>query len=341
LGLIQNRVSSRSNEALLFITWAEDCSRSDSIAKRLGGISLMVYSPFWGSRYSTVFFKYLSQSFKTLKALFRHRPRVVLVMTPPVFACIPVWIYSKFTRARHIIDAHSGAFLDRRWTSILFLHKFFSRHAALTLVTSPFCAELVSGWGANTKIVSDVPVCFEEPRHPKLGGRMNMTFIGTFTRDEPLMEFLSAASQFQDIQFYVTGRLKDASPDVLNAAPKNVVFTDFLSNADYVGLLLASDAVICLTTEDHTMQRGAYEAVYLGKPVITSNFDLLRKSFHAGTIHVGNSPEEIALGIREMKQDLRKYQREVQQLRAEKLQRWDKVEQDLKCFFEMDRSLQS
>jgi len=170
---------------------------------------------------------------------------------------------------------------------------------------------------------------------------MNMTFIGTFTRDEPLMEFLSAASQFQDIQFYVTGRLKDASPGVLKAAPKNVVFTDFLSNADYVGLLLASDAVICLTTEDHTMQRGAYEAVYLGKPVITSNFDLLRKSFHAGTIHVGNSPEEIALGIREMKQDLRKYQREVQQLRAEKLQRWDKVEQDLKCFFEMDRSLQS
>ena len=293
----------------------------------------MVYSPSWGSRYSTVLFKYLSQSVKTLKVLFRHRPRVVLVMTPPVVACIPVWLYTKVTRARQIIDAHSAAFLDRRWTPILFLHKFFSRRAALTLVTSPFLAELVSAWGANAKIVSDVPVCFEKPRHTQLGGRMNMTFISTFTRDEPLTEFLCAAGQFQDIQFYVTGRLKDANPDVLKAVPKNVVFTDFLSNADYVGLLLASDAVICLTTEDHTMQRGAYEAVYLGKPVITSNFDLLRKSFHTGTIHVGHNPEEIALGILEMKHNLQKYQREVQELRIEKLHSWATVEQDLKCFF--------
>ena len=296
----------------------------------------MVYSPFWGSRYSTVVFKYLSQSFKTLKALFTHRPRVVLVMTPPVVACIPTWIYTKLTRAQYIIDAHSGAFLDKRWTSILFLHKFFSRHAALTLVTSEFWAELVSSWGANTKIVSDVPVCFEEPRYTKLQGRINMIFISTFTRDEPLREFLSAARQSPDIQFYVTGRLKDANPEVLNNAPKNVVFTDFLTNADYVGLLLASDAVICLTTADHTMQRGAYEAVYLGKPVITSNFGLLRKSFPAGTIHVGNNPEEIAFGILEMKHNLERYQREVQQLRVEKLHCWDKVEKDLKCFFALE-----
>src|SRR5262249_7896616 len=150
------------------ISWAENCSRSDSIAKRLGGQSYLIYSPFWGSRYSTVAFKYLSQSLKTLKVLFRERPRTVLVMTPPVIACISVWIYSKLTGAQYAIDAHSGAFVDKRWKSTLFLHRFFSRHAAVTLVTGEFLANIIRGWGGNAKIVRDVPVCFAEPRLPEL-----------------------------------------------------------------------------------------------------------------------------------------------------------------------------
>src|SRR5690242_17845843 len=100
---------------LAFVSWAEGCSRSDSIARRLGGVSFMIYSPFWGSRYSTIIFKYLSQTFKTLAVLFRYRPDVVMVMTPPVIACFPVWLYTKLTRAQYVIDAHSGAFIDERW----------------------------------------------------------------------------------------------------------------------------------------------------------------------------------------------------------------------------------
>lgn len=293
----------------------------------------MVYSPFWGSRYLTVVFKYFSQSVKTLKILFQYRPQIVLIMTPPVIACVPVWLYAKLTGAQYAIDAHSGAFLDRRWTSTLFMHRFFSRQAAVTLVTSRFLSQILLAWGGNTKIVSEVPICFPEPRRMKLKGNVNMTFISTFTRDEPLEAFLCAARQVQDMQFYVTGRLKDANPTLIGRAPKNVLFTDFLSNSDYVGLLAASDAVICLTTEDHTMQRGAYEAVYLGKPVITSNFEILRESFPSGTVHVDNTPNDIAEGIRLMRDNLDRYRREVEQLRSDKLERWRGVENDLKQLF--------
>jgi glycosyltransferase involved in cell wall biosynthesis len=323
----------RRRTDLVFISWGENCSRSDSIAERLGGKSFMIYSPFWGSRYSTVAFKYLSQTIKTLKILFQHRPQAVLIMTPPVIACVPVWLYAKLTGAQYAIDAHSGAFLDRRWTATLFIHKFFSRQAAVTLVTSRFLAQILLAWRGKTKIVSDVPICFAEPRHMKLKGNVNMTFISTFTRDEPLEAFLRAASQVGDVQFYVTGRLKDANPTLMERAPKNVIFTDFLSNSDYVGLLAASDAVICLTTEDHTMQRGAYEAVYLGKPVITSNFDILRESFPNGTVHVDNTPNDIAEGIRLMRDNLDRYRREVEQLRRQKLERWRQVEKDLNRIF--------
>jgi glycosyltransferase involved in cell wall biosynthesis len=237
------------------------------------------------------------------------------------------------TGARYVIDAHSGAFLDERWTRLLFVQRFFCRRAAVTFVTSPFWADLLTSWGANSKIVSDVPIYFAEPRSKSLKGRINMTFISTYTRDEPLKEFLAAVRHTPDIQFYITGRLKDADPEVLKLAPRNVAFTDFLSNEEYTGLLMASDAVICLTTGDHTMQRGAYEAVYLGRPVITSNTQLLKESFSAGAVHVGNTPEEMVHGIEEMKRNLKKYQMEVMQLRMEKLDRWQKVQEDLNRLF--------
>jgi glycosyltransferase involved in cell wall biosynthesis len=318
-----------TEQDLVFVSWSEDCSRSDSIAQRLGGKSFMVYSSFWGSRYSTVLFKYLSQSLKTLQLLFRHRPKIVFVMTPPVIACLPVWLYSKISGAKYCIDAHSGAFLDTRWTRLLFIHRFFSRQAAATLVTSEFLAGIVNQWKTRAVIVPDVPVCFAPPSSMKLKGKCNMVFVSTFTRDEPLEEFLRAAASIPDVQFYVTGRLKDADPAQLKQAPANVLFTDFLSKSDYTGLLLASDAVMCLTTEDHTMQRGAYEAVYLGKPVITSAFEILHTAFPKGTVHVGSTSKEIAQGIRRMKEGFSQYSSEVQELRSEKVARWRRVESQL------------
>lgn len=331
---LYSRASAQAGrQTLLFITWAENCSRSDSIAHRLEGKSYLIYSSFWGSRYTTVAFKYLSQSVKTLRILFRDRPQTVVVMTPPVIACIPVWIYAILTGAQYAIDAHSGAFLDKRWTWILFLHRFFSRQAVVTLVTSEFLAGIVHGWGAKAQIVADVPVCFAEPSATKLSAQWNMVFVGTFTRDEPLEAFLSAATQVPDVQFYVTGRLSDADPAVLRKAPANVRFTDFLSDSEYVGLLLACDAVICLTIEDHTMQRGGYEAIYLCKPVITSDFALLRQAFSRGAVHVSSDPVEIARGITEMKNNLERYRSEAEELRSTKLKCWHEVAGNLNRLF--------
>ncbi len=330
--MIVNESSDRKRQ-LVFITWAEDCARSDSIAKRLGGRPYLVYSPFWGSRYATALFKYFSQSIKTLRILFREQPQIVLIMTPPVIACIPVWIYAKLTGAQYAIDAHTSAFVDKPWKWALFIHRFFSRSAIFTIVTGEFLAGIVRQWGAKEKIVRDVPLYFAEPGKMQLAGEINMVFVSTFTRDEPLEAFLDAAAQVPDVHFYVTGRLKDAKVSLVRKASRNVTFTDFLSRSDYVGLLLASDAVICLTIADHTMQRGAYEAIYLSKPVITSDFKLLREAFPKGTVHVTSAPDDIARGIREMKMNLAKCRREAEELRLEKLNSWREVAADFNRSF--------
>ena len=322
--------SKKQRNSIVFVSWAPFCSRSDSIARHLQGQSFMIYAAFWGSHYSTILFKYLTQMIRTLWILARERPAAILVMSPPVLACVPVWLYTIFTRVRFVIDAHTAAFVDPRWTRVMFLHRFFSRRAAATIVTNSHLGNIVQGWGARATIVTDVPVYFAEPETVVLNGLVKMTLVSTFTKDEPLELFFKAAAAVPEVHFYVTGSYRKVDPILLQNKPSNVELTGFLPDAKYVGLLLSSDAIISLTTLDHTMQRGAYEAVYLGKPVITSNFKVLRESFSRGTIHVDNSEESIANGVRQMKNNLEQYQEEVLQLRSEKLRQWERRKIELR-----------
>lgn len=322
---------------VVFVSWAQDCSRSDGIARGLGGPSFMIYSPRWGSRYATILFKYLSQSTKTLSLLWRLRPRVVFVMTPPVFACLPVWLYALLRRGVFVIDAHSGAFLDPRWSGLLFLHEFFSRRAAATIVTNEHLKALVSGWNAPTVIVTDVPM--EQPPQPSSkppGAPSVMTMACTFAVDEPIAEFFEAARLLPDVTFHVTGNFKKYDPAVLERRPPNVRLTGFISRADYLKLVQGSDAVIALTTLDHTMQRAAYEAIYLGRPVVTSNFALLRQEFPLGTVHVDNTVESIREGIQRMRDSLPSYQAAALQLREQKMVRWVSARQKLQALTGLD-----
>jgi glycosyltransferase involved in cell wall biosynthesis len=229
------------------------------------------------------------------------------------------------SRIPYLVDAHTGAFVDERWQSTMFLHRFFSRRAATTIVTNSHLEAIVKSWGAESLIVADVPVCFAEPTKETLEGKFNMVFVSSFTKDEPLELFLQAAARLPQIHFYVTGDIKNADPSLIEGRPANVSFTGFLPDERYVGLLQASDAVICLTTFDHTMQRGAYEAVYLGKPVITSNFGVLREAFNKGAVHVDNTVEDMVRGVQNLLEDLEKYRDEVLRLRDEKLVRWEEV----------------
>jgi glycosyltransferase involved in cell wall biosynthesis len=324
---------------VLFISWALNCSRSDSIAQRLGGTSYMVYSPIWGSRYLTAPFKYACQSFSTLRLLFRERPTCVIVMTPPLIACLVVWVYARLMKAEYIIDAHTAAFVESPWDRILFLHGFFSRRALTTIVTNEHLKGIVESWRANATIVTDVPLCFAPPKPMSFNGKCTMTFVSSFTKDEPLAVFLEAARQLPDIQFLITGNVKDADAKIMAQKPANVDFTGYLPDSEYVGVLLASDAIISLTTEEHTMQRGAYEAVYLGKPVITSNTHVLRHAFDKGTVHVEPTVEGIRQGVRNMQQNRARYASEVGRLRAEKLERWNTTEEKLRAFTSLSQTV--
>jgi len=229
-----------------------------------------------------------------------------------------------------VIDAHTGAFLDPRWKRLLFLHKWFSKAARTTIVTNEYMFDVLRGWHCNAMIVRDVPVRFAQPAETQLEAGRNMTLVATFTRDEPIELFFQAAALLPEVRFHVTGDYRRAPPRILAAKPPNIHLTGFLSNEEYVGLLLASDAVLALTTMDHTMQRAAYEAMYLGRPVVTSNFDLLRRHFRKGSVHVDNRVEDIVAGVRRMYAELPRFQTEIQELRDERIREWSRTEAELR-----------
>jgi glycosyltransferase involved in cell wall biosynthesis len=125
-----------------------------------------------------------------------------------------------------------------------------------------------------------------------------------------------------DVNFYVTGKIGQSHSDVVDKAPPNIQFTDFLPDQAYYGLLNSAQAVMCLTKRNHTMQRGACEALSLGRPIITSDWPILRQYFRKGTVHVDNTSDGILQGVIEMKQHYSSYEEGIRELQSDQQREW-------------------
>jgi len=266
--------------------------------------------------------KYTYQAVETLRLLFRKRPRVVFVQSPPSFAALFVYLYCVLAKACFIVDAHSDAFLSPYWSRPHWMHRFLARKAVTTIVTNEHFQQQIRDWGGEAFVLRDVPTTFPTDGSYPLNGDFNVVVVNTFAGDEPLEEILDAAESMDRVQFYITGRMNRTPERIPAQPPANVHFTDFLPNDAYYALLNNSQAVLCLTTRDHTMQRGACEALSLGVPIITSDWPLLQQYFCKGTVHVDNTPAGIRRGVLQMRSEHERYRREIKELQVQQRQEW-------------------
>ena len=272
--------------------------------------------------------KYGYQTLATAALLARRRPGLVFVQSPPSLVVLVVALYGLVTGARYVVDAHSDALLSPWWTRPRWLHRLLARAALATVVTNEHFAGRLRGWGARSLVLRDIPASFPGAvaggQAPPAGdGSFHVVVVNTFASDEPLAEVLAAAGGLGGVTFHVTGDTRRADRGLLDAAPANVRFTGFLPDEEYYCLLRACDAVMCLTTRDHTMQRGACEALSLGRPVITSDWPLLRDYFHQGTVHVDNTVGGIRAGVERMRGEHDRYTREITVLQSQQHQEWE------------------
>ena len=310
--------------AVTYISWAPHCSRSDTTARELEGVSHMVYLSRLGSRPSTVWIKYLGQALRTWWILLRDRPEAVFVMTPPVVAGMVVFPYCAMRRIPFVVDAHTAAFLGPRWRHFQRLQHWLCRRAATTIVTNTHLAALLARNGSDATILADVPVKYPESTAPFDKSTFSVAVICSFDYDEPVEIIWDAARALPDVKFLVTGDPVKLSPALRDNVPGNLQLTGFLDNAAYGQLLREANVVMAVTDGKHKMLRGAYEAIYEGTPIVISDSPMLREEFDTGAILVENDAGLFAAAISEVQNNLEKYRRDARELRERKRKRWQR-----------------
>lgn len=313
----------------LFIGWLPRSRRSELLAQELGAeLHLFTRLRHRSPLHAPVRYPLLASD--TWRLLSDTRPSVVFVQNPPPVLPLVVWLFSLRYPLALVIDYHTAAF-GRAWLWMLPVQKFLARWAELNIVTNQHWQALVESWGGDTMILDDMPARFPIGNPYPVEGQANVAVISTFAPDEPLEAVVTAAADLPEVCFYVTGDSRRAPRSLLDKTPDNVTYTGFLPDDDYFGLLQSVDAVMALTTRDNTNQRGACEAVWLGKPLITSDWPVLRASFNLGTVHVPNTAEGIKAGVLKAVQESSTLSREMVQLQAARREAWRDVSRRLEA----------
>jgi glycosyltransferase involved in cell wall biosynthesis len=262
---------------------------------------------------------------KTAALLLRRRPRIVFVQSPPTPAVFLVVLYSRLTGGRFVVDAHSDAMLSPFWTRPRWLYRAVARRALATIVTNEHFAGTIRRAGGTALVIRDVPTTYAADGRVEVEEGFTVLVVSSFAPDEPVAKVMDAVGSLEGTVAYVTGDPRRAGASLLETAPDNVRFTGFLPNDRYYGLMGAVDAVVCLTTRDHTMQRGACEALWMRRPILTSDWPLLREYFSKGAVHVPPTTAAIRDGLEELRRNHLTYVEQIEQLRVERRREWQQA----------------
>ena len=306
----------------MFLAWVAYHRRSELLASAFDASMCYVYEGRTQGLLRTGL-RYLRQAAQSWRHLCAERPQVVIVQNPPIFAVLIAAAYTWRYRAAYLIDSHSGAFHSAKWGWSVWLHRLLSRRALLTLVHNQSQAAIVQRWACRYEVVAYTSGDYSMGQARPLEGNFNVVFVSTFSQDEPFSLVVEAAHRLPDVLFYISGDARKLAPAMRDCLPENCRLTGFLAYEDYVSLLKSADAILALTTRDHTLLMGGFEAVALDKPLITADWPVLVAYFDAGTVHVSLSADGIVQGVQQVRADYPRLQQEMQGLRSHLTAEWD------------------
>lgn len=286
--------------ATAFVSWSFVRGRSAEIASVVDGEAKSIYYSWMvGRRKWLVPFRYLLSSVHTLGYLIRRRPRAVITTLPPVFPGLVAWFYARISGARFVLDSHPSGFGrkgDTMSQRLLPVHRWLSRRADATMVTTPEWVEHVEGWGGHGIIVHEAPALLDVGPPPHDRDPFIALLVVVFSGDEPVAEVIEAVRGLDDVELRITGDTRRCDPALVEGAPDNVVFVGFLGPDDYRRAVEDAHVVIALTTEPTSVMRAAYEAVYARRPLVASDLPRIRELFEHAVL-VPNSTEGLRHGL--------------------------------------------
>ena len=306
----------------IFISWTAPASRTDLLVDTFKAESYHV-SYFLKNDLLYKLIRYVFATFETIYLLFNKKPKIVFLINQPVFLPMVVYICSRLRKFHYVIDSHSGLFNKRIWSFFIPIMKIIYRHSCLNIAHNNHDADIYKSWGVKTMVLGTEFYSDINSKNVDLATTKNIVVIGIFAPDEPIPEILQAAPDLPDVNFYITGPIDNAKKRGIIKWPKNVTLTDFLPRENFLGLVKSSDAAMILVETDNTMQRGAWEAMACGTPLIISDWEILRDTFPRGAIYVDNSKSSIIDGVRAFFDNIEQLKMEIINLRDEKGSLWN------------------
>jgi glycosyltransferase involved in cell wall biosynthesis len=278
------------------IAWSRFQPRTSALASALGGQARFINDGFTGSRFALPL-AYLVKSVRTWQVLSSDDPQTVLVITPPVFAPFVAWLWSVVHRRVLVVDCHTGAFHSSKWAWARPLHRWLLRRVRVVLLHTEELEALVSAWGARAMLFpDDLPSAVDASPQTGALGR-SVLIAGSFDSNEPVEMVIEAARLLPDVEFRFTGDAALLPARVRSAAPANVVLTGYLGYPVFLGELQAADVVGVFSTDPRIMNRAAFEAVGLGRPLVLSDLPGLRDRFGSAALFSENDPAKIAAAL--------------------------------------------
>ncbi len=273
---------------------------------------------------------------RTLQILHSRKPTILFVQNPSMILAAIACTYGIIFRTTVVVDRHTTFQLNKKVRltprNILFrlLHRYTIRFSSLTIVTNNYLADIVNSLKGTAFVLPDKLPLMEPSGHMAVKGRKNVLLISSFAADEPLTEVLSAMQDpsLADVYLYVSGNDKKLNQTIRAEAPRNVVFTGFLSDAEFINLIFEVDVIMALTTSEYCMLCGCYEAVSAMKPLITSDKMVLRDYFK-GALFVDNSCAGIANGLNTVLGDIETYRDQIGKLNTRLQKEWGNTYSEL------------
>jgi glycosyltransferase involved in cell wall biosynthesis len=278
--------------------------------------------------------RYMKSLLATARVLTTKNPSVLFVQNPSLVLALTAVVWGRLRGRPVIVDAHNAGLMPLEGRSSLLTRAaaFVSRHASLTIVSNAALTPIVDAYGGRPFVLPDpIPELPAGVAPDGAAGKLRVLFICTYASDEPYFAVVQAARAFtEEVHVYITGRLKPQHEDLRQSAPPNVIFTGFVPEGRFIGLLHAADVVMDLTTRDNCLVCGAYEGVAAGKPLILSDSRATREYFSRGVVYTDNTAESIEQCLRVALADRSRLAQEVAQLRTRLVDDWSQRSEVLK-----------
>jgi len=299
--LVAGRTRGRAQEAaastgvrssLVAIAWDNYQGRTEALANALGGRAWYLRGRPRAKALLPI--RYLFDSIRMWRLLRRHRPGILVVITPPVVAPLVAWCWCVTHRCRLVIDCHTGAFHSWKWRWSAWLLRPVCRHAAAALVHTLEDEELVKAWGARALLLpDDLPAPRQASPLPRPPG-LRAVVAGSLDGNEPVAAVIEAARLAPEVEFRLTGDERRIPLAVRQGAPDNAIFTGWLDYTKFLGELVSANVVAVFSTDPHIMNRAAFEAVGLERPLVLSDLPGLRSRFGPAALFSPNNPRAMA-----------------------------------------------